>query len=229
MQMIPPRRKGCDPRDRFHDFYIPEPNSGCWLWLGGLTGSGYGRFYLDGVGVQAHRYSWELHNGRSIPDGLEGCHICDNRPCVNPEHIFVGTQSDNLQDMVRKGRDNPPRGEAQNKARLTEEQIAAIRMDPRRLKIIGAEYGVDRSYIWKIKHGWYWAHSNFLVPSENNRQKNGRMFRVRGEAHHKAILTTDQARSIRTDPRASRELGRIYGVSKNTILSIRRGTIWKYV
>lgn len=75
----------------------------CWLWTGKFRNSGYGIF--SGCRrVLAHRYSWELANGRSIPDGLEILHSCDNRPCVNPAHLSVGTRSENARDMWLKGR-----------------------------------------------------------------------------------------------------------------------------
>ena len=83
--------------------YIPEPNSGCWLWAGRLCGGGYGSLKVDGRRCQAHRASWEFHIG-PIPAGLLACHKCDNPPCINPSHIFLGTHRDNLRDMVAKGR-----------------------------------------------------------------------------------------------------------------------------
>ena len=90
---------------RFHDSYIPEPNSGCWLWEGSCNknGDGYGYCYFGtDVGVKAaHRFSWEVHNG-AIPDGLHVCHHCDTPSCVNPNHLFLGTAKDNHQDRKRK-------------------------------------------------------------------------------------------------------------------------------
>jgi hypothetical protein len=81
-----------------------EPNGGCWLWTGGTTNGGYG---VIGVGRgrlhRAHRISWEIANG-PIPDGLKVLHRCDNPPCVNPAHLFLGTQVDNMRDCAAKGR-----------------------------------------------------------------------------------------------------------------------------
>src|SRR5262245_58279388 len=96
--------------------------SGCWLWDGSYSGGGYGTFYVGGRLKQmpAHRFSYEVHKG-PIPEGLFVCHHCDVRECVNPDHLFVGTQSDNIQDMLIKKRGNPRRGEACANARFTEQ------------------------------------------------------------------------------------------------------------
>lgn len=214
--------------DRFHKSYIPEPNSGCWLWLGSLTGSGYARFSVNTCKMQASRYSWELAFGE-IPKGLLVCHKCDNRICVNPEHLFVGTQSDNLRDMVNKGRDNPRFGEGSPCSRFTETNIITIRADQRPLDVIGRSYGVDKSYIWKIKKGWFWKHLPLNDAAETHRVSNGRLIRSRGEKHPKNKLTALQVLAIRSDSRGCVFLSRAYGVSKRTILSIKNRKIWKHV
>ncbi len=96
-------------RARFESKIYPEPNSGCWLWDGGIGRGGYGRFAVGRKTLRAHRVSYELHVG-AVPRG-EGhhgtcvLHKCDNPPCVNPAHLFLGTNSDNTADRHAKGRD----------------------------------------------------------------------------------------------------------------------------
>lgn len=75
----------------------------CWLWLGHKSSKGYGGVQVDGLSKKAHRVAYELVNG-PIPEGLYACHTCDNPSCVNPAHIFLGTQHENMADMVAKGR-----------------------------------------------------------------------------------------------------------------------------
>lgn len=90
--------------ERFMQYVSPEPNSGCWLWLEGIA-EGYGRFHLPDPRrkVQAHRLIYEL-TFDSIPCGFEIRHKCDNRACVNPDHMEVGTKQDNRADMARRNR-----------------------------------------------------------------------------------------------------------------------------
>ena len=86
----------------------------CWPWIGGKSERGYGRIYVDGRNVPATRVSWAIHFNEAIPMGLQACHHCDNPPCVNPSHLFIGTMSDNINDAVQKGRHRgrPPRWQA---------------------------------------------------------------------------------------------------------------------
>lgn len=90
-------------RQRFDAKVMPEPMSGCHLWIGALDRKGYGSFRSEGRTVRAHRLAWEREHG-PIPDGLYVCHRCDNPGCVNPDHLFLGTQGRNLRDMARRGR-----------------------------------------------------------------------------------------------------------------------------
>lgn len=143
------------------DFYsMPEPNSGCQLWLG-TTCSGYGRVTIFGPHREgAHIAAWELANRRRVPKGMCVCHHCDVRCCINPAHLFLGTKADNNADMDRKGRrkNRASLGSANGRAKLTDADVRAIRGDSRNPKVIGPEYGVHWSVIYHIKQRRKWKH-----------------------------------------------------------------------
>jgi hypothetical protein len=132
----------------------------CWNWTAALDGKGYGAFQLHGV-KRAHRLAWEMTHD-SIDGGLCVCHVCDNRACCNPSHMFLGTKGDNIRDMFEKGRNNTKRGEEKPQARMTQ----ALAMEIRRRHILegtsqsqlAREYGFHSSHICRIVHGKRWAH-----------------------------------------------------------------------
>lgn len=106
-----------------------QQTDGCWIWTGSTTQDGYGRLKVHYRWNRAHRYSYAYYVG-PIPAGLNVLHRCDNRRCVNPDHLFLGTVIDNNLDMVAKGRNVPPprgAGESNTQARYTAEQVIAIR------------------------------------------------------------------------------------------------------
>jgi HNH endonuclease len=120
-------RKVRDVRERFFE-KVDTGNTvnGCWLWLAGKNHQKYGRFYYDGWDQPAHRVAYILANGPVDPK-LLACHSCDQPSCVNPSHIFMGTQKQNMEDCKKKGRFATHIGEANPRARLTNAQVIQIR------------------------------------------------------------------------------------------------------
>lgn len=140
-----------------------EKTDTCWLWRAAKMAAGYGVITLGsrGQGIAlAHRVSWEMHYG-PVPDGLFVCHHCDVRACVRPDHLFLGTQADNLGDAARKGRmkqPSRPTGESHWNTRIPDATVAAIRA---RLatgahhRVIASEFGVSRSFVTLVNSGRY--------------------------------------------------------------------------
>jgi hypothetical protein len=147
-------------RDRFNAKWMPEPNSGCWIWLGAMSGLRPSMGTVPGTQELAYRVSWQLHRGE-IPCGLYVCHHCDVPLCVNPDHLFLGTQADNLADMSNKGRGRGPcrdRANTHYKTKLTEADVVAIRADPRPTRAVGRDYGVTQANISAVRSGKTWRH-----------------------------------------------------------------------
>ena len=131
------------------------PEGGCWVWMGTTTVRGYGQLIKDTKKLSAHRASYEAFVGQ-IPKGMNVCHTCDNVSCVNPNHLFLGTQKQNLQDMARKGRST--RGEKNPSAKLTEEQVNQIRMMDETCSFISKIFNVSVSAISAIKRKERWSY-----------------------------------------------------------------------
>ena len=110
-------KKGWGQVDRFWS-HVDKTSSdeGCWLWTGTAYPAGYGKL---GEGVYAHRFSWEMHNSRVVPNGLQTQHLCNNPPCVNPAHLVIGTMWENLRYRDMSGRSGS--------AKLTSGEVRAIR------------------------------------------------------------------------------------------------------
>lgn len=133
----------------------PDPNSGCWLWVGCFSRDGYGEIKVKRASYLAHRLAW-VAAGKSDPGVLHVLHHCDNRACVNPDHLFLGTNLDNVRDRQRKGRGLNLDGEKNGRAKLTSAAVAHIRRREMKAKDYAALYGVGSSTICMIWSGRNW-------------------------------------------------------------------------
>ena len=149
--------KGEQPRKRFMDKFEIDEKTGCWIWTASRDKDGYGFLKFRGKQDKAHRVAWVLYRGE-IPAGLIVCHTCDNPPCVNPEHLFIGTQKDNAMDKVGKNRSCY--GERVNTSKLNPTTVIRIRQLYKTGKYsqdrLAKLFGVYQSTIGRIVRGDTW-------------------------------------------------------------------------
>lgn len=201
----------------------------CWQWIGAKTGSGYGAIRTGTKGtpqIGAHVASWLINRG-PIPDDLCVLHNCpdgDDPGCVNPAHLFLGTQADNARDKCNKGRwkGGAPSGERCGSARLSETQVKEIfnigNSVPHRE--LAKRYSVSHATIRNILHGITWRETNAGL-------SHPAIGRPRGVRNTNAKLTSDQVREIRTSSNTQRELASVYGVHQAAIWAVLHYKTWK--
>jgi hypothetical protein len=141
--------------------FAENGEQGCWIWMGARFKEGYGMIRVPPTGKKgtyslAHRVAWELTNG-PIPDGLNVLHNCDNPPCVNPFHLFLGTDTDNQNDALDKGRKLS--GEKHRWAKLKLAQVNQIKSSNLSQRKLATQFGVSRWTIRAIKDGKAWKRS----------------------------------------------------------------------
>ena len=146
-------------KKRFYNKY--QENGGCWIWTGSLNVWGYGVIRVNRKNMLAHRISWIIHEG-DIPEDLLICHTCDNPACVNPKHLWLGSNKDNMTDMYLKNRSNQPKGEKHALCKLNDKKVFKIRSlyKPRIYPAnrIAKEFNVSEVCVYNIIYKRTWKH-----------------------------------------------------------------------
>src|SRR5689334_20585995 len=166
------KRELADPELKFW-VSVKSSRDGCWEWQGRLNCDGYGEFYVQhdraakAIKWLAHRFSWFLHFG-DIPRGMGVLHKCDNRPCIRPDHLFIGSRSVNALDMVAKNRH--VKGERVGASKVTAEQVIDLRREfvalprvgskcaPNTVMALAARFGISQSTLYTIVNRKQWVH-----------------------------------------------------------------------
>ena len=159
-----------DPKEYFNSHYSIDENTGCWNWTGQkFTRSGYGTFKCKGLSnspINASRASWILHKGKIDSRKIMVLHTCDNRLCVNPDHLFLGSGKENMQDCKQKGRLNI--GENRPQSKLTEDNVREARQ-LRQLgwpwKKLAKKFNVSGNCIGLAVMGLTWSHVDEPIPT----------------------------------------------------------------
>jgi hypothetical protein len=224
--------------ERFREGYVVRQD-GCWEWVRSRNEDGYGQITFRGESTRAHRAAYEIHKG-AVPQGRVVRHTCDNRACVNPDHLLLGSQQDNIQDMVRRGRRASFDGEKNGRAKLTLHEVELVERfllrHPPKLgrnsgscNFLGRWFGVTPTMIGRIGMGKAWG---------ANTQCETALADVRPKQNHRLTERDVQAIKwflLRHPPRMGIEggqcgfLSRWFRVSQSMISSIHAGRSWREV
>jgi len=205
-----------------------EPDD-CWEWQGYRDKVGYGRFRLKQQSYTTSRVAYAIAHGDVPADMCVRHVVCDNPPCCNPDHLRLGSQAENIRDMMRRGRHAPVRGELSRQAKLSATDVATIR---RRYAaggvtqaILATEFGVRSTMISQIVRGQAWSHIKSAPTSTDNW--------ARGSVHYKAKLTDSAVRRIRRmfakGTRSASQLADDFSVSESLIYMVIHRTVWAHV
>lgn len=230
-------------QDRFWQRVDKGGPDECWNWTGVVNnrggygvigGSLYGvRHVPIGANMLAHRASWVMHNGpfpgdRSGWHGWVVLHTCDNPLCVNPAHLVLGSQKENVKDMDRKGRSNrsglaPKSGIEHRRAKLTAEQVAQIVASDESHAVLAESLGVAVDTVERVRRGKTYQQQTGGSVIDRPR------FSASGESNPNAKLTYEQVKFIRTSPLTTHAIAGILGISQTAVAMARRGATYKDV
>lgn len=200
-------------KERFDEKWIPEPNSGCWLWEASVNNENYGQIGVNVTIKGAHRVSYELYKG-DFDKKLHIRHKCDNTYCVNPDHLEPGTNQDNMNDKVKRGRQASTKllGEKNGNSKLTEEQVIAIFNDTRDTEKIAEDYGISSANVSAIKTGFTWNH-------------------VTGKKYENRRLKEEQVKEIYIKIHNGykiKDLVKEYNITYDNVIRIKNGRRWAW-
>lgn len=203
---------------------VEASEQGCLEWLGAIRPDGYGKFGYKKFQTLAHIYAYKRAFGEQSEDAVIR-HTCDNRKCVNPDHLRTGTHADNVEDKVSKNRHCF--GEGHSNSKLTEQEVTEIcdlmKNKTFMQKDIAKLYGVCKHTVYLIKKGKMWRYTGVAPKPANNDRK-----KVSNE--HARKLTKEQALEIRSAINTGvASLARRYRVSVGTVRNIRSGASWKHI
>lgn len=207
--------------ERFMKYVDKIEVTGCWHWKGALNQE-YGKFRIGKKQMGAHRAAMMMF-AECPPNFSEllVCHKCDNPKCVNPDHLFLGTQQANIDDKMRKGRHSTGRGIDYPQAKLNEEKVLFIRGSELDSAALAEKFGVCAANINSIRSGKRWKHvGGTLVMHEIHRK---------GADHPMAKMTAEKVRHIRTSSARNAEMAREFGITQQSVCDIRKGRTWKHV
>lgn len=200
---------------------IRVTKSGCWEWQLRRTRYGYGKLKVEGKHWAAHRYAWAHFKGE-IPTGMHVCHHCDNAPCCNPDHLFLGTPKDNKQDSVKKGRDC--HGVRHQWSILDNEKIAEIyslRSKGLSFRQIATRTGMSKHGVWAVLNGRTWKRTLFELKGDGI---------TPATSSPRAKISKGEVSRIfelRSNGFSQSEIGREIGLSQTQIGRILRGVRWR--
>ena len=204
---------------------LPEDLTKCWIWKGSYDSDTYGLFWLKGKTERAHRIIWGYYNG-TIPSNQFVCHDCDTPSCVNINHLFLGTNSENTQDKVIKNRQS--KGSNHSMASTTETELDDLFQRVLLGEIINydqilREYGISDYKIQQIINGGGWKHIGSKYPMDKIKNI------LDGSHRRRILLTNTQVNEIRTYfkyGKNRREISKIYNIGYQQVAGILNGTYY---